>query len=234
MKKRKKLDSYKTVYVILVGIVILELAGSVISAIVATDSGMRDASISNIFLSMLAIVLFSIPWFIESRFKIDIPNYIEILVLVFLFCSIVLGNIHGFLVNVKGYDKILHTVSGITISIIAFEMIHFYNKSRHSDDRMSPGIMAIFAFTFSITLLVFWEFYEFAIDTISYNINHETLRNMQRYQWENSSLFFPQDYGLMDTMLDLIVGAIGSMVVSFIGWRVIVHHQNLKNNEVKG
>jgi len=56
---------------------------------------------------------------------------------------------------------------------------------------------------------------------------------MQRYQWENSSLFFPQDYGLMDTMLDLIVGAIGSMVVSFIGWRVIVHHQNLKNNEVK-
>jgi hypothetical protein len=234
MKRKRILDSYQTVYVILVGIVILELIGSVISAILATDSGMRDASISNIFLSMLAIVLFSIPWIIESRFKIDIPNYIEILVLIFLFCSIVLGNIHGFLLNIKGYDKILHTVSGITISIIAFEMIHFYNKSRQSVDRMNPGIMAIFAFTFSMTLLVLWEFYEFAIDTISYNFNHDTLRNMQRYQWENSSLYFPQDYGLMDTMLDLVVGAIGSIIVSFVGWRVIVHHQNLKNNEVKG
>ncbi|MDD3122164.1 MAG: hypothetical protein PHC62_01460, partial [Candidatus Izemoplasmatales bacterium] len=99
MKRKRILDSYQTVYVILVGIVILELIGSVISAILATDSGMRDASISNIFLSMLAIVLFSIPWIIESRFKIDIPNYIEILVLIFLFCSIVLGNIHGFLLN---------------------------------------------------------------------------------------------------------------------------------------
>lgn len=221
--KKPKLDSPKIVYLILVSIVTMELIGSIISVIVAQTSDVRDAGISNIFLSILAIILFSVPWLIKSRFKLDIPNHIEILVLAFLFSSIVLGNIHGWLINIKGYDKVLHTVSGITISIIAFEIIHFYNNSRAEVARMHPRLVAIFAFMFSMTLLVAWEFYEFAVDTISYNIDLDSLRNMQRYQWENTSLIYPQDYGLMDTMLDLIVGALGSIVVSVIGWRILLN-----------
>ncbi len=219
--KKRKLDSPKIIYFILVGIVLLELIGSVVSVVFAQSPDVRDAGISNVFLSVLVIILFSVPWMIESRFKLDIPNYIEILVLFFLFASIVLGNIHGWLVDVDGYDKVLHTVSGITISIIAFEIIHFYNNSRSKEAQMHPGLVAIFALMFSMTLLVVWEFYEFAVDTISYQIDPDTLRNMQRYQWDNSSLFYPQDYGLMDTMLDLIVGAAGAIVVSISGWLLL-------------
>jgi len=217
MKKRKRLESSKIVYFIFVGIVIGELIASIFSVIFANSSDTREAGLSNIFLSVLAIVLFSVPWLIESRFKLDIPNYLEILVLSFLFASIVLGNIHNFLVDVQGYDKLLHTVSGITISVIAFEIIHFINLSKPMEARMNPVMTAVFAFTFSVTLLVLWEFYEFFIDTLSYNINNETLRNMQRYQWDNTSTIFPQDYGLVDTMLDLIVGTVGAILVSVSG-----------------
>lgn len=223
--KKRKIESSKIIYFILVTIVLLELLGSILSVLLAQSSDVRDAGISNIFLSILAIILFSVPWMIESRFKLDIPNYIEILVLFFVFASIVLGNIHGGLINVAGYDIVLHTVSGITISIIAFDIIHFYNKSRTISSQMHPGLVAIFAFTFSMTLLVIWEFYEFGVDTISYNINNDTLRNMQRYQWENLSTIFPQDYGLMDTMLDLMVGALGATVVSIAGWRILKHKE---------
>lgn len=222
MKKRKlHLESSKVVYFIFVGIVLVELIASIASVIFATSSDVRDAGLSNIFLSILAIILFSVPWLIKSRFKLDIPDFLEILVLSFVFASIVLGNIHNFLVNVEGYDKFLHTVSGITISIIAFEIIHFYNISKDLATRMNPKLVGLFAFTFSITLLVLWEFYEFLIDTVAYQLNALTLRNMQRYQWLNLGTFFPQDYGLMDTMLDLIVGAIGAAIVSIIGWKLL-------------
>jgi len=54
---------------------------------------------------------------------------------------------------------------------------------------------------------------------------------MQRYQWVNISAFFPQDYGLLDTMLDLIVGAIGATIVSIIGWKILVRKAKRKIKE---
>ncbi|MDY0318220.1 MAG: hypothetical protein RBQ64_06550 [Candidatus Izemoplasmatales bacterium] len=227
MKKIKRLDSPKIVYIIFLAVLILEIIIASLSAGFATSSEQRDAAISNIFLGFLGIILFSLPWLIESRFKVDIPNYLEIIVLSFLFGAIILGNIHGFLESVKGYDKFLHTLSGIIISVIAYEIIHSYNLSKNDAVKLSPGLLSIFAFCFSITLLVVWEFYEFSVDTIAYNINNETSRNMQRYQWVNDSLVYPQPYGLMDTMLDLIVGSIGAALVSFIGWRILLKKQTL-------
>jgi len=227
MKKIKRLDSPKIVYIIFLAVLILEIIIASLSAGFATSSEQRDAAISNIFLGFLGIILFSLPWLIESRFKVDIPNYLEIIVLSFLFGAIILGNIHGFLESVKGYDKFLHTLSGIIISVIAYEIIHSYNLTKNDAVKLSPGLLSIFAFCFSITLLVVWEFYEFSVDTIAYNINNETSRNMQRYQWVNDSLVYPQPYGLMDTMLDLIVGSIGAALVSFIGWRILLKKQTL-------
>ena len=210
-KNRKKLESSKIVYFILVGIVLLELIGAIFSIAFATDATTRDVALSNLFLAIMAIVLFSIPWIIESRFKIDIPNLLEITVLIFIFCALVLGNIHKFLVTVDGYDKVLHLVSGVTIEVIGFEIIHRWNKSRAPELRIGAGLQCILAFMFSVTLLVFWEFYEFT--------------NMQRYQWINTSTVFPQPYGLFDTMMDLIIGTLGAVIVSLIGWRVLLKQQ---------
>ena len=232
MKRIKQIESPKVIYFIFLFIVILEIVGAGFSVAFATVPEQRDAAISNIFLGFLAIVLFSLPWILESRFKLDIPNYLEIIILTFLFSSIVLGNIHGLLETVSGYDKFLHIVSGISISIIGYEIIHSYNSSKINNINLKPGVLSFFAFCFSITLLVLWEFYEFAVDTIAYNISNDTSRNMQRYQWINESLIYPQPYGLMDTMLDLIVGSIGAMVVSLIGWRVLIYRQFIERKEM--
>ncbi|QWB99483.1 hypothetical protein KHQ88_04770 [Mycoplasmatota bacterium] len=212
----------KSLYYILLSIVLLEIIGAGISIGFASESTQRDAAISNMFLGVLAILLFSLPFLIESRFNIEIPSYLKIIVLLFLFASIVLGNIHGLLVDVNGYDKFLHVISGITISVIGFEIVHFISQAKGDSIQYSPGLVAIFAFSFSMTLLVLWEFYEFFIDTIAYHFDSETSRNMQRYQWDYQGSLFPQNYGLIDTMLDLLVGFVGAAVVSFIGWRMML------------
>lgn len=233
MKKlKRKLDGPKVVYLILVCVALLEMVASILSAIYASDPGIRDAAFTNIFLACLAIILFSIPWGIETRFKIDIPNYLEVILLLFLFCAIVLGNIHNFLVTVRGYDKVLHTISGIIIAIIGYEIIHMWNEFKNEKTKISPGLLSLFAFTFSIALLVLWEFYEFGIDTISYLLDSNTDRNMQRYQWVNTITIYPQPYGLVDTMLDLILEAFGAAVVSFSGWRILLKKENkIRMNE---
>jgi hypothetical protein len=229
----KKYMNSRTLYFILLSIVVLEIIAAGISIGLSNESTQRDAALSNMFLGVLAILFFSLPFLIESKFNIDIPSYLKIVVLFFLFASIVLGNIHGFLENVNGYDKFLHILSGVTISIIGFEIVHYLSQAKGATMDFSPGIVAVFAFTLSMTLLVFWEFYEFFIDTIAYNYDSSTARNMQRYQWEYSGALFPQGYGLIDTMLDLLVGFIGAAVVSFIGWRLMVRKRLTKEYNEK-
>ena len=192
----KKFLNSKTLYFVLLGIVILEIIGAVFSIAFAQEAAQRDAGLSNLFLGILAIILFTLPFFIESKFKLDIPN---------------------FLVDVVGYDKFLHIISGFLISVIGFEIVNYLNEIKNNNINLSPGMVSIFAFTLSLSLLVLWEFYEFIIDTLAYNFNHDTARNMQRYQWFYNGSLFPQDYGLIDTMLDLFVGFFSASIVCFIG-----------------
>lgn len=213
-------------YHLFTSIALLELVASILGVILKTNITSRDSSINNIFLSSLVIILMSVPRFLKSKFKLVITNAVEIFVLIFLFASIVLGFIHNFYEDIYGYDKLVHAVSGVVIALSAFEAIHIYNQNSKKYVKLPPVFVSIFSFTFSITLLVVWEFYEFLIDTLSYNFTLSA-SNMQRYMWMNNYQLFPQDYGLLDTMLDLIVGAIGSLIISVIGY------QFLKRKELK-
>ena len=53
------------------------------------------------------------------------------------------------------------------------------------------------------------------------DINTNIVSNMQKYLWVNTSSIFPQDYGLVDTMIDLILGCIGALVVCIVGFLII-------------
>jgi hypothetical protein len=211
-------------------IALLELTASILGVIFGFSDATRDTSISNIFLSSLVIVLMSVPRFLKSKFKLVITNSVEILVLVFLFASITLGFVHNFYEDIYGYDKIVHAVSGFVIALSAFEAIHIYNQNSKKYVKLPAIFVSIFAFTFSITLLVVWEFYEFLIDTLTFNLTLSA-SNMQRYMWENTYLLFPQDYGLLDTMLDLIVGAIGSLIICILGYHFLKKQES--NNTEK-
>lgn len=69
---------------------------------------------------------------------------------------------------------------------------------------MRPRFVAIFAFVFSLAVGVLWEIFEFAMDQLFG-------MNMQKAMFGDPS-------GLTDTMWDLIVDAIGALVISLFGW----------------
>ncbi len=188
--KKMKMEKVKLLYIIFLFILFLELLGSLGAVFFAESSIIRDAGITNTFLVVITTIVILIPWIVESRYKIDIPDFLEVILLSMLFISVVLGFLNDYYVNVKGFDKFTHILSGIT-------------------------------------LLVVWEFYEFIADTISYILDNNTLRNMQRYQWINDSLIFPQGYGLYDTMVDLFVGTLGALVVVVVGYLLIKNKSNV-------
>ena len=204
--KKPNIERVKILYIVFFVILFLELLVA-IGSFFSTNPTVRDAGITNIFLIVVTTIVLIIPWRIEIKYNIDIPDSLEVVILVMIFIGVILGFLNDFYVNVKGFDKFTHTLSGVTLSVIAFQTIVYCNKAKQIPLSLGPGFTAIFSFMFSMTLLVLWEFYEFTVDTISFMMNPNTLRNMQRYQWLNESTAFPQDYGLYDTMIDLVVGA---------------------------
>ena len=229
--RKKKIVKLKLLYFGFLFILFLELLGSLGAMFFSESSVIRDAGITNTFLVIVTAIVIIMPWIIETRFDIDIPDFLEVILLSMLFISIVLGFLNDYYVNVKYFDKLTHTLSGITLSIVAFQTLYILNKSKKFAFEMGPFLMSVFSYTFSITLLVFWEFYEFLADTVYYLIDNETLRNMQRYQWINESIIFPQDYGLFDTMIDLCVGSAGALLVAIVAY-LLIRQKNNKNIEV--
>ncbi len=220
MKTVKEKDRVKILYIFFFVILFLEFVGTFIGLFNSND-GIVESSISNIFLIVLTTVALVVPWFIEVKYKVDIPDATEFIILLMLFFAVVLGFLHGYYENVHGFDKITHTLSGVTLSLVAFQVIYFLNRFEKVNLSMGPKLTAIFAYSFSLTLLVIWEFYEFGVDTIKYIIDPNTTSNMQKYMWTGTPSSFPQDYGLYDTMMDLVVGGVGAFIVCIIGYFII-------------
>jgi len=198
---------------------------------------------NDVFLCLLTLVLFQIPSFIDRRFKIYIPDTLLIIILLFIFAAEILGEIKSFYIQYPGWDTVLHTINGFLMAAIGFALIDIFNRSEKISTKLSPSALAFFAFCFSMTIGVLWEFFEFGMDyffnldmqkdTFIYEIKSVALNPEAKNipvivpiesvvingeQWEGYL-----DIGLIDTMKDLIVNFIGAFLFSFFGY---VHIKN--------
>jgi uncharacterized membrane protein len=218
---------------------------------------------SNVFLCVLTLVLFSIPSFMERRIKVDVPDTLEVIVLLFIFAAEILGEIREYFINVPGWDTLLHTVNGFLCAAIGIALIDILNRNPRFSISMSPLFVALVAFCFSMTIGVLWEFFEFAADqllrtdmqkdTILQSIStvklHPEGRNIpvvvdgitqtiivSSSGGETVQTVIPGylDIGLMDTMKDLLVNLIGAVVFSVIGFFYIKYRKTGKDSRFVG
>lgn len=150
------------------------------------------------------IVITLIPLLLKKRFRVYIPTEFELLAITFVFASLFLGEVRGYYVRFWWWDIVLHTASGFLFGIVGFLLVHLLNEMEEIDVNMKPGFVAFFAFLFAIGMGAIWEIFEFAMD-------HFLGLNMQKAMLGDPS-------GLTDTMLDLIVDALGAMVISILGY----------------
>lgn len=158
----------------------------------------------------LGIVVMKIPSFIERKKAIDIPDMMEIIYFLFLFCAIYLGEVRNFYYLVPYWDNILHAFSGAMLGALGIILVSLLNDEKHLNVKLSPLFIAFFGFCFALTAGTIWEIYEFLADGI-------LSLNMQKFILANGSVLSGRE-ALSDTMMDLIVDALSALFVAVIGY----------------
>jgi H+/Cl- antiporter ClcA len=114
-----------------------------------------------------------------------------------------LGSIESFYLHYKWWDSTLHFYKGILVGFIGIVLYKVFTP-RQDRPGISRWILFLFTLSLAVTASVLWEIYEFVGDQF---LTH----TMQRG-------------GNTDTMLDLLLGALGGLLVAIysgVKWKKI-------------
>ncbi len=205
-----------------------------------------NGNFENVFLCALTLLLFTIPSIVEQNYGIDIPDALEIIVILFIFAAEILGEIRAYYITYPFWDTMLHTINGFLAAAIGFSLVDVLNRNERFTFSLSPAFVAIVAFCFSMTIGVLWEFFEFGMDwffnmdmqkdTVVHAINTVMLdpTNSNKVihikgitdvlvNGKDLGLGGYLDIGLIDTMKDMFVNFIGAVVFSIVGYFYVKH-----------
>ena len=199
----------------------------------------------SVFLCLLTLVLFLLPTILERALMVDLPNTLEVIILLFIFSAEILGEISAFYTTFQGWDTILHTLNGFLCAAIGFALVDLCNRHERVSLSLSPVYMAIVAFCFSMTIGVLWEFFECTMDQLFLLDMQKdaVVRNISSVMLDPTGGNEPViirdiadvivvtgageeialglggylDIGILDTMKDLAVNFVGAVVFSVIG-----------------
>ena len=204
----------------------------------------------SVFTCVLALVLFTVPHFLERKLRISLPSALEIVAFCFVFCAEILGEIGCYYVKYSFWDSMLHTVSGFIFAAFGFCIVDMLNREKRIRFELSPASLAIVAFCFSMTTGVIWEFFEFAADLFLHtdmqkdffverfsSVTLDAMASNTPVEVESivgTSVLLADgrivtldggylDIGLFDTMKDLFVNFIGAVIFSVIGYFYVKH-----------
>ena len=195
----------------------------------------------NVGYCILTLFLLTIPSFIENNWHIDIPDTLEVIVILFIYAAEILGEIRSYYIHVPAWDTALHTITGFLAAAVGFSLVDIVNRNENTKLFLSPLYVAIAAFAFSMTVGVLWEFFEFSCDcflgmdtqkdAVIHTINSVyldptmsnrpvSIRDISSTAVNGIDLGIDGylDIGLYDTMKDLFVNFIGALVFSIIGF----------------
>jgi len=185
-----------------VNMVITNIIRILLIALLARCFIVRD--FSQLFIIVITFFMTYYPSILSKRFGVYLPARLEITITLFIFAAQVLGEMSDFYERIPWWDTMLHTTSGVILGLSGFLFVYLLNEKGDANVNLSPVFVVVVAFCFALTLGVFWEFFEYGADRLlGYN--------MQKFR-------MPGQDGLVDTMQDLIVDAIGALVACIGGW----------------
>lgn len=152
----------------------------------------------SVFLTILILFLTFLPGMITHNYKVYLPIEFELTIIFFVYATLYLGEIREFYTRFWWWDGFLHGISGVVLGFIGFFIVYILNHEKKIKLNMGPKFVALFSFTFAVAIGAVWEILEFAIDNI-FGLNMQTS-------------------GLIDTMWDLIIDAMGAIIAALCGY----------------
>ncbi|MEK7549458.1 MAG: hypothetical protein AAB519_00520 [Patescibacteria group bacterium] len=147
-------------------------------------------------LAFAAFLLTLVPFFVEDKLDINIPDSFLATIGLFIYATLILGESSDFYEKFWWWDTILHIGSSAGFGIIGFVILLLLLQGKKLE--ASAGLIGFFSFTFAVAFGALWEIWEFTLDqTLGLNT---------------------QKSGLPDTMGDLIVDSASAFVVALSGY----------------
>lgn len=167
-----------------------------ISLLIAIIQSVQAKNMMVLFFSTLVFLITFVPLFFKRKYNLKIPTEIQMIIVIFIYASLFLGEAHGYYIKFWWWDIFLHCFSAIIFGFIGFTILYFMYSQKEIYAR--PWGLAIFSFSFAIAIGAIWEIFEFSVDQVlGFNM---------------------QKSGLVDTMWDLIVDTLGAILASVIGY----------------
>lgn len=168
--------------------VVLVLIASLVGVYFAVT---KENNIIYIIKDISVIFTINALYIIQKIFKIKINEVINLIYIIFIFMAHFLGVIVDLYSKIYWYDKLTHFLSGILTS---FAAIYILVKNKQNKNLI---FNILFIISFSMLVASFWEIFEYLS---SYYFNVDPQKVMIT--------------GVTDTMCDIIVAFLGSILVS--------------------
>ena len=150
--------------------------------------------------AVISLLVSFIPSILRRDLKLVLPIELNFWIVLSLFLHVV-GGFSGFYDHVPGWDHLTHAMSATLIGALGFVVVVAVDKYVASI-RLPRRFLGFFILMFTMAMGVLWEIMEFANDSL---------------------LGTHLQYGLTDTMLDLLFDGFAAFVVGIAGAHYLVH-----------
>ncbi len=147
-----------------------------------------------LFISVLAFIITFLPQIFKKLFGIELPAQFEVIVILFIYGTLLFGEVHGFYAELQWYGALINLASAAALGFVGLVVMYALYKG----DKIigSPLVIAFFSFCFAVAIGTLWQFFEYSVDNI----------------------FGFQLYKVGNIMHDLIANIIGAFAVSTAGY----------------
>lgn len=150
-----------------------------------------------------------LPRIFSKLFKIKITFAMELVYVIFIILAQFIGSVVNLYNTVWWYDLFAHFLSGVLTSILALVVLNWFGIYKEKN----RGFNFLFIISFTLMIASIWEFLEFGADTLfGMNVQHSL------------------DTGVRDTMEDMLIAFLGSLIVSI---SYLVENKIAKNGFLK-
>lgn len=203
-----------------------------------------DKPSGNALICLMVSLLLLMPWVFEHCFKLYMPILLKVMFMLLIIGGPILGKIYRFYYIVPLWDKLLHTSSGFLFAVIG-AMIPQVLDEKNSNH--SQALVLTCAMCFTLAIAVIWEFFEFGMDRFfgmdmqqdtwitdinSYLLGTEKGSLGSIYGINSLIINGEQiatqgylDIGLIDTMHDMLVCALGGLIYCVCN---VLYHKSVK------
>lgn len=162
-----------------------------------------------------------------KRFNVTVPITLSVIIGVFAFGALVLGDGLDLYGRFTWWDSLLHAFSGVLLSYIALWLIHLIMARNSKYVYLNKYFLALFLVCFSVALGAMWEIIEYTYDSIMGTNTQQFMATTTGSIYSDTDIPLSGHAALQDTMTDLILDLAGSLVVAIYS---MIRHDDLKRN----